>query len=93
MSKAPIELNRIYPIGCTLNNNNYSVHAIMASTERQTLYRGKDRRTGREVTIKELPSEKLSKDAQVVLFQSEIRALNRVRHPNLIEMLDHFSEK
>lgn len=65
----------------------------MASTERQTLYRGRDRRTGREVTIKELPSEKLSKDAQVVLFQSEIRALNRVRHPNLIEMLDHFSEK
>jgi serine/threonine protein kinase len=65
----------------------------MASTERQTVYRGKDRRTGREVTIKELPSEKLTKDAQVALFQSEIRALNRVRHPNLIEMLDHFSER
>jgi len=91
-SKTTFELTRAYPIGATLNSI-YSVTGIICSTGRYNLYRARDRRTGRLVTIKELTRAKISKEAQADLFQSEIRALNRARHHNLPLMLDHFSDR
>lgn len=91
-SKTTFELARAYPIGATLNSV-YSVTGIICSTGRYNLYRARDRRTGRLVTIKELTRAKISKEAQADLFQSEIRALNRARHHNLPLMLDHFSDR
>lgn len=91
-SKTSFELSRAYPIGCTLNTV-YSVTGIICSTGRYNLYRARDRRTGRTVTIKELTRAKITKESQAELFQSEIRALNRARHPNLPLMLDHFSDR
>ncbi len=90
--KITFELTRAYPIGCTLNSI-YGVSGIICSTGRYNLYKARDRRTGRIVTIKELTRAKISKEAQADLFQSEIRAFNRVRHPNLPLMLDHFSDR
>lgn len=90
--KITFELTRAYPIGCTLNSI-YGVTGIICSTGRYNLYKARDRRTGRIVTIKELTRAKISKEAQADLFQSEIRAFNRVRHPNLPLMLDHFSDR
>jgi hypothetical protein len=90
--KTTFELARAYPIGATLNGI-YSVTGIICSTGRYNLYRARDRRTGRLVTIKELTRAKISKEAQADLFQSEIRALNRARHHNLPLMLDHFSDR
>lgn len=91
-SKTTFELARAYPIGATLNSV-YSVIGTICSTGRYNLYRARDRRTGRLVTIKELTRAKISKEAQADLFQSEIRALNRARHHNLPLMLDHFSDR
>lgn len=91
-TKTTFELARAYPIGSTLNGI-YSVTGIICSTGRYNLYRARDRRTGRLVTIKELTRAKISKEAQADLFQSEIRALNRARHHNLPLMLDHFSDR
>ncbi|HNB22793.1 MAG TPA: protein kinase [Candidatus Melainabacteria bacterium] len=91
-SKTTFELARAYPIGATLNSV-YSVTGTICSTGRYNLYRARDRRTGRLVTIKELTRAKISKEAQADLFQSEIRALNRARHHNLPLMLDHFSDR
>ncbi len=90
--KTSFDLSRAYPIGCTLNTI-YTVTGIICSTVRYNLYRARDRRTGRQVTIKELTRAKVSKEAQADLFQSEIRALNRAQHPNLPLMLDHFSDR
>lgn len=90
--KITFELTRAYPIGCTLNSI-YGVTGIICSTGRYNLYKARDRRTGRTVTIKELTRAKISKESQADLFQSEIRAFNRVRHPNLPLMLDHFSDR
>ncbi len=90
--KITFELTRAYPIGCTLNSI-YGVTGIICSTGRYNLYKARDRRTGRIVTIKELTRAKISREAQADLFQSEIRAFNRVRHPNLPLMLDHFSDR
>ncbi len=91
-TKTTFELARAYPIGCTLNTV-YSVTGILCSTGRYNLYRARDTRTGRTVTVKELTRAKVSKEAQADLFQSEIRALNRARHSNLPLMLDHFSDR
>jgi len=90
--KTSFELTRAYPIGCTLNSV-YTVTGIVCSTAKYNLYRARDRRTGRNVTIKELTRAKIAKEAQADMFQSEIRALNRARHPNLPLMLDHFSDR
>lgn len=90
--KTSFDLSRAYPIGCTLNTI-YTVTGIICSTVRYNLYRARDRRTGRSVTIKELTRAKVSKESQADLFQSEIRALNRAQHPNLPLMLDHFSDR
>ena len=90
--KITFELTRAYPIGCTLNSI-YGVTGIICSTGRYNLYKARDRRTGRIVTIKELTRAKISEETQADLFQSEIRAFNRVRHPNLPLMLDHFSDR
>ena len=90
--KTSFDLSRAYPIGCTLNTI-YTVTGIICSTVRYNLYRARDRRTGRQVTIKELTRAKVSKEGQADLFQSEIRALNRAQHPNLPLMLDHFSDR
>lgn len=90
--KTSFDLSRAYPIGCTLNTI-YTVTGIICSTVRYNLYRARDRRTGRNVTIKELTRAKISREGQADLFQSEIRALNRAQHPNLPLMLDHFSDR
>jgi serine/threonine protein kinase len=90
--KITFELTRAYPIGCTLNSI-YGVTGIICSTGRYNLYKARDRRAGRTVTIKELTRAKISREAQADLFQSEIRAFNRVKHPNLPLMLDHFSDR
>jgi len=53
-----------------------------------TLYRARDCKTGAVVAIKVIRADKADTAAAVRRFQREVRALQRLRHPNIVEFLD-----
>lgn len=57
------------------------------------VYRALDTTTGRIVAVKQLRTEALTVDAQIVQrFQREGEALRRLNHPNIVAMLDSIQE-
>ena len=54
-----------------------------------TIYKAVDTRLNREVAIKFLRTEKLDSGKALKRFELEARALARMKHPNIVQVLDY----
>src|SRR4051812_5344090 len=77
---------RLSLVGKTLGH--YQLHAVVGEGGMGRVYLGEHKLIGRKVAIKVLSPE-VAGDAEVVArFFTEARAVNDIRHPNIVEVTD-----
>ena len=79
-------------IGQTLKKGRYRIERELGSGGMGVVYQAVDTQENRPVAIKMLPPT-LAVDRRFVRrFLSEVQALSRLRHPNIVQLLDTFEE-
>ena len=58
-----------------------------------TVFRGVDRRTGKEVAIKIMHPGLMQEPGMLTRFRREARAMGRVKHPNAVQVVGHGIDK
>ena len=66
----------------------YELQETLGQGAMGVVYRGRDPTQTREVAIKVLDSELGKESATLGRFLAEARTLMRIRHPNVVEVLD-----
>lgn len=67
----------------------YEIVDLLGQGGMSIVYRGRDRRSGREVALKVLPPELAAQDALASRFAEEARALSQLSHPNIVQLFDY----
>ncbi len=65
----------------------YLVEEQIAAGGQGIVFRGRDRHTGQQVIVKQLPAEYLADPARVARFVREGKALSQLNHPNIVRIL------
>ena len=79
-------------IGQTLKAGRYRIERELGSGGMGVVYQAVDTQENRLVAIKMLPSTLAMDRRFVKRFLDEVRALSRLRHPNIVQLLDTFKE-
>lgn len=69
-------------------NERYELLAPIGEGGMGTVFKARDRRTGRVVALKRLRADQATDAAAIDRFLHEARLLSELRHPNIVEVLD-----
>ncbi len=82
--------------GDVLLHGRYQLGAILGAGGFSMVYRARDRQSGREVAIKQISLRALSAKETIEAtdtFNRELRLLSALRHPQVPQLYDHFSDR
>jgi serine/threonine protein kinase len=93
LSEHDTESDRAYPRAWNGGEKRHSAHGIvgyeilgrLAAGSMGTVYKARDRRTGREVALKVLSRSLRDKQSNLQRFYRETNILRSIRHPNIVE--------
>ncbi len=80
--------DRVAPETPAVVADRYAISAVLGRGGMGTVLRATDRRCGVEVAVKVLHAERAAEPTALARWRLEVEALSRVRHPNLIAVLD-----
>ena len=76
------------PLVNTIVDDRYQVHALVGRGGMCSVYRAEDLRSGSQVALKVLPSERAENAEMAARFQREAATGKRIKHPNVVSISD-----